>query len=364
MIPPEPLPSRRALRAERERADADAAATPGAEPSARTAAQAVSAGAAAGALADGTRRARVARPRTRLLVIAAAAILLIAAVAAAVALGGRGGSTTADATQQTRVDPVPAVTSLPVPAQSAATVVAAGCDDPAVSTALAQGSDADVIAALGGATAFRDLVATGSAPCVNLADPVREWVVVNKQRPLSPLEWEPDTVVAPADMQRTVDGRLRPAAADALTALVAAAQAEGVGAIGLNSAFRSFDSQTRTYNGYVNSLGRESADLQSARPGFSEHQTGLATDVAACDGGCGAIESFGGTAQGAWVAANAWRFGFIVRYEDGYTAITGYQAEPWHLRYIGPELAQVYHDGGFHTLEDFFGLPPAPDYVD
>jgi hypothetical protein len=70
------------------------------------------------------------------------------------------------------------------------------------------------------------------------------------------------------------------------------------------------------------------------------------------------------TAQGAWVAANAWRFGFIVRYEDGQTAITGYEAEPWHLRYIGPELAQVYHDGGFHTLEDFFGLPAAPGYVD
>ena len=303
-------------------------------------------------------------PTRRTLIVAVAAVLLISAIAAAVALGGRGGTSTADATQQTRVEPVPAATSLPVPAQSAAAVVAAGCDDPAVTTALTQGSDADVIAAFGGATAFRDLVASGAAPCVNLADPVREWLVVNKQRPLNPIEWEPDTVVAPADMQRTVDGRLRPAAADALTALVAAAQNEGVGAIGLNSAFRSFDSQTRTYNGYVNSLGREAADLQSARPGFSEHQTGLATDVAACDGGCGAIESFGGTAQGAWVAANAWRFGFVVRYEEGQTAITGYQAEPWHLRYIGLELAQVYHDGGFHTLEGFFGLPPAPDYVD
>lgn len=258
---------------------------------------------------------------------------------------------------------VPGATSLPVPAQTSA-ATAAVCDDPTVTTALAQGSDAEVLSAFGGAATFRSTVAGGGAPCVSLADPAREWVVVNKQRPLVPIDWEPDPVIAPADMQRTVDGRLRPAAADALTALVATAQAEGAGAIGLNSAFRSFSSQTRTYNGYVDSLGRDAADLQSARPGFSEHQTGLATDVAACDGGCGAIEDLGGTPQGAWVAANAWRFGFVVRYEDGYTPVTGYQAEPWHLRYIGPELAQVYHDGGYHTLEEFFGLPAAPDYAD
>lgn len=249
---------------------------------------------------------------------------------------------------------------LPVPAQSAA--AAASCGDPAVSSALAQGRDADVIAAFGGGAAFRAAVVAGTAPCVDLGDPHRVWIVVDKRRPLNPIDVEPAEVVAPADMQRTVDGRLQPRAAAALTALVAAAADEGVGAIGLNSAYRSHASQTRTYNGYVSSLGRAEADRQSARPGYSEHQTGLATDVAACNGGCGAIEAFGATRQGAWVAANAWRFGFIVRYESGYTDITGYQAEPWHLRYIGPELAKAYHEGGFHTLEEFFGLPAAPDY--
>ncbi|WP_232783944.1 MULTISPECIES: M15 family metallopeptidase [Microbacterium] len=251
-------------------------------------------------------------------------------------------------------------TGLPVPAQSG--VAAASCDDPAVSSALAEGRDADVITAFGGGAAFRAAVVSGAAPCIDLGDPHRLWIVVDKQRPLNPIDVEPTSVVAPADMQRTVDGRLQPAAAEALTALVAAAANEGAGAIGLNSAYRSFASQTRTYNGYVNTLGRAAADQQSARPGFSEHQTGLATDVAACDGGCGAIEAFGGTPQGAWVAENAWRFGYIVRYESGYTATTGYEAEPWHLRYIGPELAKAYHEGGFHTLEDFFGLPAAPDY--
>lgn len=251
-------------------------------------------------------------------------------------------------------------TGLPAPAQTS--VAAATCDAPAVVAALGGGTDADVIAAFGGAAAFRAAVAGGAASCVDLSDARHIWVVVDKQRPLDPLDFEPADVVAPADMQRTVDGRLAPDAANALTNLVAAAAAEGVGAIGLNSAYRSFASQTRTYNGYVSSLGRDAADLQSARPGYSEHQTGLATDVAACDGGCGEIEAFGGTAQGAWTAENAWRFGFIVRYENGYTDITGYQAEPWHLRYIGADLARLYREGGYHTLEDFFGLPPAPGY--
>lgn len=251
-------------------------------------------------------------------------------------------------------------TGIPAPAQTA--IATTSCDAPGVVAALGGGTDADVIAAFGGAAAFRAAVAAGTAPCVNLADARHIWVVVDKQRPLDPLDFEPATVIAPADMPRTVDGRLVPDAANALTALVAAASAEGVGSIGLNSAYRSFASQTGTYNGYVGSLGRDQADLQSARPGYSEHQTGLATDVAACDGGCGAIEDFGGTPQGAWTAANAWRFGFIVRYEQGATAVTGYEAEPWHLRYIGPELAQLYHEGGYHTLEDFFGLPAAPGY--
>ena len=334
-----------------------------------------------------TRRARRdagRRGRRRTLQLGAAAALLVVGIVVAIAVatggvggaGGNGGSAGgADASGSGATGGAPtdavalpagsgagagAATGLPAPAQTS--VAAATCADPAVAAALAGGSDADVLAAFGGAAAFRAAVAGGAAPCVDLSDSRRVWVIVDKQRPLAPIDFEPAEVTAPANMPRTVDGRLQLAASAALSALVAAASAEGAGSIGLNSAYRSYTSQTRTYNGYVDSMGREEADLQSARPGFSEHQTGLATDVAACDGGCAAIESFGGTPQGAWVAANAWRFGFVVRYEDGYTPITGYEWEPWHLRYIGPELAQVYHDGGFHTLEDFFGLPAAPTY--
>ena len=75
-----------------------------------------------------------------------------------------------------------------------------------------------------------------------------------------------------------------------------------------------------------------------------------------CGDGCGTLDDLGATAQGQWIVEHAWEFGWITRYEDGFTPVTGYSPEPWHLRYIGPELARAYHDGGWHTLEDFFGL--------
>ena len=98
-------------------------------------------------------------------------------------------------------------------------------------------------------------------------------------------------------------------------------------------------------------------------PGFSEHQSGLAGDVVACAGGCGTLDDLAATAQGQWIVAHSWEYGWVTRYEDGYSPITGYSPEPWHLRYIGPELARAYHDGGWHTLEEFFGLPAAPTYL-
>ncbi|MBN9195390.1 MAG: D-alanyl-D-alanine carboxypeptidase family protein, partial [Microbacterium sp.] len=75
------------------------------------------------------------------------------------------------------------------------------------------------------------------------------------------------------------------------------------------------------------------------------------------------LDDLAATPQGAWVAAHAWQYGWIVRYEKGHTDVSGYLPEPWHLRYIGTDLAAAYHEGGFHTLEEFFGLPPAPGYA-
>ena len=98
---------------------------------------------------------------------------------------------------------------------------------------------------------------------------------------------------------------------------------------------------------------------RSARLGVTLFIGACLTAVA----GCSSLDAFGGTPQGQWVAENAWRYGFVVRYEDGQTRSTGYLAEPWHLRYIGPELAATYNEGGYHCLEEFFALPHAPDYT-
>jgi D-alanyl-D-alanine carboxypeptidase len=144
--------------------------------------------------------------------------------------------------------------------------------------------------------------------------------------------------------------------------MASGAAAAGVGEIALLSGFRSFQTQQETYGNQVGAQGAAQADLTSARPGYSEHQSGLAADVVACADGCGTLDDLAATAQGQWIAANAWQYGWIVRYEAGYQPITGYDPEPWHLRFIGTDLAKAYHDGGWHTLEEFFGLPAAPTY--
>ncbi|MDQ4215285.1 M15 family metallopeptidase [Microbacterium capsulatum] len=236
------------------------------------------------------------------------------------------------------------------------------CAEPAVQTALASGGDDAVVAAFGGGAAFRAAVAAGNAPCINLGDPTRDWLVVNKARPLAPLTFAPASLSEPALIAEDSAGPVRSDVAQALDKLSAGAAAAGVGRIGLGSGYRSYDTQVQTYSGQVQMYGRVQGDALSARPGHSEHQTGMAADVVSCARNCGGINDFGDTSGGAWVAQNAWQYGFIVRYVAGQTPVTGYDPEPWHLRYIGVPLATAYHDGGFTTLEQFFGLPAAPSY--
>lgn len=132
-------------------------------------------------------------------------------------------------------------------------------------------------------------------------------------------------------------------------------------ALGLNiyisSGFRSYSYQSGLYNRYVNKDGKEKADTYSARPGHSEHQTGLAFDVNQID------SSFDNTAEAKWLANNCFRYGFILRYPKGKTNETGYQYESWHFRYVGRELAEkLYNDGDWITMESYFGLTSQYDY--
>jgi len=258
--------------------------------------------------------------------------------------------------QPSVVQEVPAV-------EVGATTAADPCSEPSVLEAIAVADDAAIIAGFGGGESFRSAVVAGNAPCIALDDPAHVWVVVNKARPLAPVSFAPSSLADLPLQMTTRSGQARTDVAAAVGEMADAAAAEGAGRIGANNGYRSYELQVVTHASHVRNSGQAGADASSARAGHSEHQTGLALDLVACDSSCGAIESFGATVQGQWIAANAWEYGFIVRYEQVGSGITGYKPEPWHLRYLGRELAAAYHHGGYHTLEEFFGLPAAPDYA-
>lgn len=195
----------------------------------------------------------------------------------------------------------------------------------------------------------------------SIDDPASLWIVANKLRPLSPREFAPDDLRT-ARIPYVYEPVLRDEAATAAEQLVAAAAADGI-ALTAQSSYRSHASQQRVYAGWVAQLGQEAADLTSARPGHSEHQTGLSIDFSAVPASCTLDQCFAETPQGRWLAENAWQFGFHLRYPEGATPITGYEFEPWHFRYVGAELAVELRETGIRTLEEFFGLPAAPDYA-
>ena len=115
------------------------------------------------------------------------------------------------------------------------------------------------------------------------------------------------------------------------------------------SGFRSYETQAALYDRYVSEDGQDEADRYSARPGSSEHQTGLAIDLNDVS------DTFGETPEGAWVAAHCAEYGFILRYPEGKESATGYMYEPWHIRFVGVETAQKIQDSGL-CFEEYFGI--------
>ncbi|GMA23421.1 hypothetical protein GCM10025864_11800 [Luteimicrobium album] len=206
----------------------------------------------------------------------------------------------------------------------------------------------------------KDATTPGQGGTVSVAqtdDPSTDLVIVNKKRPLDPKTFAPKTLVEVAGPAEV----MRPEAASALRAMFKAASKAGLPLL-VHSAYRAHDVQASTYEGWVAAHGKEQADNESARPGYSEHQTGLAVDVLDASGSCGAMSCFGSTKQAAWVAKNGWRYGFVVRYPKGEEKTTGYMYEPWHVRYVGKKVAADVRATGAKTLEDFFGLPAARTY--
>ncbi len=213
---------------------------------------------------------------------------------------------------------------------------------------------------VGGTGVLRGAVAK-QQPCLSTASPSSIWIVVNKRRPLSPVTFVPNDLVSPR--VSNVHGQpIRREAAAALESMFAAASRAGAGSMVLQSGYRSYATQRSIYNGFVRSEGQSGADLRSARPGYSEHQTGLVADIAPRAAGCSDMHCIASTPQGAWLRAHAWEYGFILRYPATSTHITGYKYEPWHYRFVGKNLAADFRAGGFVTLEGFFGLPAAPRY--
>jgi len=177
-------------------------------------------------------------------------------------------------------------------------------------------------------------------------DPSSIDVLVNKKHCLQPLGFTPELILKSG-------AQLVPEAANSFEALVSAAQADGM-AISVTSSYRSYTDQVNTYRYWVGVSGTDGADTYSARPGYSEHQTGLAVDVSAP--GC-SLDCFGTTAEYQWMQDHAAEYGFIQRYYKGKESITGYVAEEWHYRYVGVSVAKDMKDKGIQTLEEYWNLP-------
>lgn len=190
-----------------------------------------------------------------------------------------------------------------------------------------------------------------------LDQPDSLWLVVNKQRGI-PTDYVPEDLIVPAVRLRLASSeqqmQFRQVAHTDLLSMFKAAADKGVSLV-FGSGYRSAALQKQFYDGYVAADGQAAADRYSARPGHSEHQTGLSFDATTPDQSCHLDACFADTPQGKWLAANAHKYGFHLRYQKDKEAITGYSYEPWHYRYVGKELAEELFKTG-QTLEEFFNL--------
>lgn len=191
----------------------------------------------------------------------------------------------------------------------------------------------------------------------SLTDPTSIWIIANKTHPL-PKGYVPTDLSQPMvtvnsqkkGEENTIRGTIQPS----LKAMFDAAKIDNV-SLFMASGFRSEALQATYYNNYVARDGEAAANRYSAKPGTSEHQTGLALDISATSRTCYLDQCFATMPEGKWLANNAYKYGFVLRYPEGKEAETGYVFEPWHYRYVGPELAKIIHESG-ETLEKHFGL--------
>ncbi|HRV75814.1 MAG: M15 family metallopeptidase [Candidatus Nomurabacteria bacterium] len=178
---------------------------------------------------------------------------------------------------------------------------------------------------------------------LDIKSPTSQYVLVNKTYALNPEDYKPGDLVIPKVQTSSSDSRdeqsIREIIRPSLEKMLNDAKSAKLDLV-MNSGFRSFKSQSFYFNNYVKQYGLEEAKKFSAEPGHSEHQTGLAFDLSYKDKKCYLEVCFGDTQAGKWLADNSYKYGFILRYPDGKTDITGYQYEPWHFRYVGKDIAK------------------------
>ncbi|MBT2695084.1 M15 family metallopeptidase [Bacillus sp. ISL-55] len=145
---------------------------------------------------------------------------------------------------------------------------------------------------------------------------------------------------------------MRAEAAEALEKMFVGARNDGI-ELAAVSGYRSYGRQETLFNAEVNKVGEEKALQAVARPGSSEHQTGLTMDISSKTNNFNLNEQFGSTKEGVWLAHNAHKYGFILRYPRGKEGITGYMYEPWHFRYVGIKAATEIYENEW-TLEEYF----------
>lgn len=220
-------------------------------------------------------------------------------------------------------------------------------DDAKRAEAEAQQKAAEILAARKTQAATNPTGTVARMTGCDVTNPTVITVIVNKKHCFSPIEWAPSDLVS-------VDGYyLRNEAARHMLQMMTDAANASV-PFAFSSAYRSYADQQTTYNNWVAVNGSQAlADTVSARAGYSDHQTGLTADLKA--GSC-VLECFGTTPQYAWLTEHAADYGFIRRYPEGLTSITGYSPESWHWRYVGASTAKDMKAKGIKTMEQYFGV--------
>lgn len=242
---------------------------------------------------------------------------------------------------------------------AAALVLFAGCSNEKTTSPENKSDSSNTPAASSNSSDDSNDAAKKDEAAQAITDPHNVAVMVNKQFSL-PENYEPTDLVYPnvrfTFKEKIEKRKMRKEAAEALEKMFAGAEKDGVYLAGV-SAYRSHKTQTAVFNRYVKKDGEEKAKTYSAVPGHSEHETGLAIDVSGSDGRCAAEDCFAGTKEAEWLAKHALEYGFIIRYPEGKESITGYKYEPWHIRYVGTDIAKNIAERNI-TLEEYFNAVP------